>query len=383
MLDGRSENARDRGIVMFDLIVGSAQAYQQVGLFIGALICFGLGALILGYAVYWQLHALRATGTIVGVVADGGMYAPVYRYTSPDGVSHEAKSTISSGSASGKETGRVVPLLVSPHNPAQAQEAGIRSLETVFIVIGVLMALAGVWMGYTAVAAYPVTPMTWIMAAGMLIYGGWHLRRSFIPRGQRLSLADWRKQHNLGATLDPAQVKPIEQIVPAAEAEQAAAQKSQQARKWAPVVGLFAFILLGVAIYQGANIARLEASGLRAQGQVVSLKSEYSSGSSGGSTIYYPIVRYRTGTNVPVEFKDSIGSNPPSYRAGDKVTVLYLADNPSKQAIIDRGVFWNWAIPVLLFIAAGLLFWLFVTMLRSVRNSKVTSPVSNPIRIAV
>src|SRR5207237_9645210 len=126
------------GIVMLGLVFGSAQAYQQVGLFVGALVSFGLGALVLGYSIYWQVHALRVTGTIIGVVAEGGMYAPVYRYTSPDGISHEAKSNISSGTAAGKETGRVVPLLISPHNPALAQEAGIGSLDSVFIATGLV-----------------------------------------------------------------------------------------------------------------------------------------------------------------------------------------------------------------------------------------------------
>src|SRR5439155_827275 len=84
-------------------------------------------------------------------------------------------------------------------------------------------------------------------------------------------------------------------------------------------------------------------------GEVVRLKSE---SSDHGGYSYYPIVRFRTETNALVEFKDSVGSNPPSYRVGDKVTVLYLLDNPSQEAIIDRGLFWNWAIPAFLFVGA-------------------------------
>ena len=115
----------------------------------------------------------------------------------------------------------------------------------------------------------------------------------------------------------------------------------------------------------------------------MTLKAERSS-SSNGSTSYYPIVRYRTQNGVSVEFKDSVGSNPPSYHAGDKVTVLYLADNPSKQAIIDRGKFWNWSIPVLLFVGAGLLLWLFAYMRRSGKRNPVVNPLtSGPIRVSV
>jgi hypothetical protein len=62
-----------------------------------------------------------------------------------------------------------------------------------------------------------------------------------------------------------------------------------------------------------------------------------------------------------VRFRDHTGSNPPSYRIGDRVLVLYLAHD-SQSAMIDRGV-WNWVAPVLvvlvgtLLIAFGVLAW--------------------------
>ena len=75
---------------MFDLIFQGAQAYNQVGFFIGAVVCLGIGGLILGNSFYWRVHALRAQGTVIGVIANGGAYIPVYRYTSADGQSHVA-----------------------------------------------------------------------------------------------------------------------------------------------------------------------------------------------------------------------------------------------------------------------------------------------------
>jgi hypothetical protein len=217
--------------------------------------------------------------------------------------------------------------------------------------------------------------MTWIMAVGMLIYLGFHIRRTLIPKAQRLSVAEWRKQHGLGeaASIDLARVKPIEQLVAGADMEQAALAQSRQSRKAAPIVGVFAVVLLAVGVYQSVKIARLEATGLRAQGEVVRLKGESSSSDHGGYS-YYPIVRFRTEKSTRIEFKDSVGSNPPSYRVGDKVTVLYLADNPSQEAIIDRGVFWNWAIPAILFVGAVLLLCLLLAMLRTARAQSGRSP---------
>ena len=360
---------------MWDLIFGSAQAYEQVGLFIGALLCLGLGALVLGNSIAWRVHSLRATGTIIGVIAEGGMYASVYRYALPDGRAQEAKSDTSSSSIRGRETGRVVPLLISPHSPTRVREANNYSVEAILAAAGLVLVGAGLWLGHTAITAYPVTPMTWIMAVGMLIYLGFHIRRIMIPKGQRLSVAEWRKQHGLGeaASIDLARVKPIEQLVAGADMEQAALAQSRQSRKAAPIVGVFAVVLFAVGVYQSVKIARLEATGLRAQGEVVRLKGESSSSDHGGYS-YYPIVRFRTEKSTRIEFKDSVGSNPPSYRVGDKVTVLYLADNPSQEAIIDRGVFWNWAIPAILFVGAVLLLCLLLAMLRTARAQSGRSP---------
>ncbi|MGB8432032.1 MAG: hypothetical protein WCE72_19620, partial [Pseudolabrys sp.] len=181
---------------MFDLIFQGAQAYNQVGFFIGAVVCLGIGGLILGNSLYWRVHALRAQGTVIGVIANGGAYIPVYRYTSADGQSHVAKSDTGSGWLRGKETGRVVPLMISAHNPTQAREARSHLLD----LVGIVFVVPGVVFGYVALTAYPITLMTWIMAAGMLLYIGERGYRVLIPKGKRLSIEEWKKQHNIGQT---------------------------------------------------------------------------------------------------------------------------------------------------------------------------------------
>jgi hypothetical protein len=337
---------------MFDLFVSGVQAYNQVGFFIGAAICLGIGGFILGYSLYWRLHAVRATGTIIGVTAKDNLYTPVYRYTLPNGETHEAKSDTGSGWLKGKETGRVVPLLVSAHNPTEARTKNNYSLE----LISVLFIIPGLWLGHTALTIYPVTWMTWVMAGALLLYFVERVHRIFIPKGERLSIAEWRKQHNLdgSASIDLKEVKPVEQLFAPGKRPPWISN-----RQWAPLVGLFALLLAGIGVFQSYKMSRLEASGLRAPGAVVSLKEE----ESGNDSSYYPVVRYQTDKNLSVEFKDSIGSNPPSYRTGDKVTVLYLANEPQR-AVIDRGV-WNWVIPGLLLLGAGFVSWLTVSMLRS------------------
>jgi hypothetical protein len=352
---------------MFDFVFSAGMAYQQVGMFIGTLICFGLGGLILGYSISWHVHKQKVTGTIIGVIEQNGMYAPVYRYTTPDGQTYEAKSDTSSSMTGGKETGRTVPLLISPHNPTRVRQADDHLSEVLLDIFGLLLLGAAFWLGYTAVTSYPVTPMTFIMAIAMLIFLAMKGRRAFIPKGKRPSLAEWRKQRGLGpeAKIDLSQVKPIEGILAKPEIQQAQQAQLQQARKIAPFVALFAMILLGIGIWQSVKMAELQANGLRAQGQVVRMKEERSSGSGSSSTSYYPIVRFQPAGSRPVEFKDSVGSNPPGYRTGDKVTVLYLAGRPQQDAIIDRGFWLNRMIPGLIYLFAAVLAGVLVAMRRT------------------
>jgi len=173
--------------------------------------------------------------------------------------------------------------------------------------------------------------------------------------------------------VDLSAVKPIEQI--AAATGPAQRQQQLQQKKWAPVVvGLFAIALAAIGILQGVRIAQLESAGIRTQGDVVDLKEEYSS-SNGGHYSYYPIVRYRTQAGADVEFKDNVGSDPPTHQAGDRVQVLYLAARPSG-AIIDRGAFWNWAIPALLLAGSCFLAWLTLFLRRSAPSEPAGRPAA-------
>jgi hypothetical protein len=299
------------------------------------------------------------------VIANGGTYTPVYRYTLPDGQSHEAKSDTGSGWVRGKETGRVVPLMISAHNPTEAREAGGYLLD----LIGIVFAAPGALMGYIALTSYPVTRMTWIMAVAMLLYLGERGYRVLIPRGQRLSIEEWKKQHNIGqASLDLSNVKPIETIVSAPDVVQAQLKQAKSYKTLVPILAAVAVLLFTIGVFQSIKISRLESAGLRAPGQVVRLNSEHSSG-SGSHYTYYPVVRFRTDRNTTVEFKDSVGSNPPSHRAGDRVTVLYLAGDPQGQAIIDRGFLLNWLIPAIIFLAGACVAMICIALRRQTRTS--------------
>jgi hypothetical protein len=170
---------------MFNLIFSGIQAFNQVGMFAGALVFLAIGGLLLGNSLYWRLHAQRVTGTVVGVLPNGKVYVTVYRYTGPDGRSHEAKSDSGSSWGKGKETGRVVRLMIAPHNPELACEAD----SHVFDLIGIVILAPGVLLAYIALTAFPVTWMTWIMAVVLILHLGERAYRLEIVRQETLACA--------------------------------------------------------------------------------------------------------------------------------------------------------------------------------------------------
>jgi len=349
---------------MLNIFFDGMQAYAQIGTFLGALICLGLGGLLLGTSLYHRLHSFRADGTIVGVTQTGGSYFPVYRYTLPDGRAHEARSDTGSSSPLNMDTGRVVPLLISPSNPDQAQPAH----SYAFDILGLVLLAPGIWLGYVAFTAFAVTRMTWIMAALLLLYAAERLHRIIIPKDQRPSLTDWRKEHGLGP-VDVSTVKPVESLASLPEARAALQIQARNGRKAAPFIALFAIVLIGVGVFEGARIGRLQSQGLRADGVVSRLVEE--SGSDNNFN-YYAIVRFPVPELGTVEFKDNVGSNPPSHRPGDKVMVLYLSTDPGHQAMIDRGPLLNWAIPLVIFLFAAFLAWLYSSLTRRTADNAAT-----------
>jgi hypothetical protein len=348
---------------VFNFIISAIQAYNQVGIFIGAVICLGIGGLLLGSSLYWRVHAIHAAGTIAGVLNEGAVYYPVYRYCLPDGQFHEAKSDTGSSSLRGMETGRAVRLMISAHNPGEAREAGNYLID----LIGLVFLAPGVWLGYTAMIAYPITPITWFMGMAFLVYAGERLRSVITPKAARVSIEEWKRLHNIGGAgaIDLTKVKPMESF----PAQTPTTRTLQNSKAAGPIVALFAVVLVVVGVYQSVRLFRFETSGARASGEVIRLIEQSSSGNSG--SVYYPVVQFRTAENVTIQFKDNIGSNPPARRPGDRAAVLYLPDNPG-QAMIDRGIF-DAFIPGPMFAGAGLLAWLMVWLMRA-RSAEAISP---------
>jgi len=114
------------------------------------------------------------------------------------------------------------------------------------------------------------------------------------------------------------------------------------------------FGLIGLAIMIGGGFAldysrSFDEGGVKAPGIVVDL--DYSQDSDGDGS-YRPVVEYRDSEGRTRTYHSSTGSNPPNYEVGERVTIIYQRDNPTR-AVID-GFFDRWFLPVFLFGFGGI-----------------------------
>lgn len=114
------------------------------------------------------------------------------------------------------------------------------------------------------------------------------------------------------------------------------------------------FIALGVAAILGV-LSYISADktlnylnhGVYTRGEVVELFKKEGTTKVGRhskrrkTTKYAAIVVFQSEAGQEHRFQDSVAAKPALFEVGDRVDVIYLADDP-KQAIVDRGV-WNWS----------------------------------------
>ena len=131
--------------------------------------------------------------------------------------------------------------------------------------------------------------------------------------------------------------------------------KSKELKYAGPVFTLVGLATIGLAVYLGLERAEFLETAVAASGKVTELIETRSD----DSYVYYPMVEFTVpGSDRVVTFRHDSGSNPPAYRVGEVVSVLYDPQNPA-EAIIDGGLL-NWMATALtsllgfVFTAAGI-----------------------------
>jgi uncharacterized protein DUF3592 len=122
------------------------------------------------------------------------------------------------------------------------------------------------------------------------------------------------------------------------------------ARRWVVIaLSLFGAVFLAVGLTFTVKSVDLLAHGKRAHGTVVDVEWETSQTthhssrrSSGTSTqrLAYSVVEFTSADGRSITFRNSVGSNPPSYGTGDQVDVLYPAGSPEDAAIDSFSSMW-------------------------------------------
>lgn len=111
--------------------------------------------------------------------------------------------------------------------------------------------------------------------------------------------------------------------------------------RWLPRV----FLAAGIALLVAAAVAfvlklRFVAEAERATGTVVDMSRSVD---SEGTVLFQPIVRFTTPAGQEIEFVSPVASSPPSADVGDRVEVLYDADDPHDAEL--SGFFNLWLVP--------------------------------------
>jgi hypothetical protein len=322
---------------LVDLFVDAAALLNQAALLAVAALLGGLGALLAGNRLYWRVRGRSVPATVAGVRVSGRLYYAVYRYKSPAGKRFQATSDVGARAHAKLVTGRKLRLFFLKKHPDRVAEAGVQILEAVGWGC---CALAALMVGL-ALELWPVIYPTWFMLALVMVFVAYRLRRSMPARGERpfTSLTRETVPEDLGGT----PIQPIEEIL--SGPVRAERQRKQR------IAGLIVTPILvaaGVGVFAlGAQLGRttylLLSTGARAHGTV--LFSELKKTLHGSS--YYPVVQFATSNGLAVQFRDNMGSSPPTYREGEAVEVLYLPAVPESSATIDRGVL-NWLAPGIL-----------------------------------
>lgn len=114
-------------------------------------------------------------------------------------------------------------------------------------------------------------------------------------------------------------------------------------------LGKFIFIPIGLCLLLGTawtvwSTKTWLAHAVEVQGKVIEMVRMRDSDNTG--YLFAPVVRFQTLTGDTIEFESGLRTNPPAYRTGQTVSVLYDPDEPRSAAI--RGVFSLWFMSIIL-----------------------------------
>ncbi len=102
-----------------------------------------------------------------------------------------------------------------------------------------------------------------------------------------------------------------------------------QSRRRNSAVGLVIFLVVGaifliIGLKMYSHQQNFAKTGIAAEATVINIVSHRSS----DSVTYRPEVEFETKTGETIQVVHSMGTNPPKYKKGDIIDILYAPDNP-------------------------------------------------------
>lgn len=97
-------------------------------------------------------------------------------------------------------------------------------------------------------------------------------------------------------------------------------------------------LLLAASAVTALRTWELHSRGAPTTGRVVALEKQFWVSARGPWVYYAPRVRFRTEEGQQHEFASSSSDNPPAWRLGDNIPVIYLRQQPDRAEV---GLFWS------------------------------------------
>ncbi len=194
------------------------------------------------------------------------------------------------------------------------------------------------WFGKMKLHCYPVCPdmvrdrEVETDGSGSLVFAYKTVQGKHGPRRIPLGFLGVPRVQEVEEVLDALlQGKEVAGAAPQPELEE---QTVSGGKSFLGVIFGCVFALVGISILviggiQAADSYQVVEEGITAQGEVVSLKRERSSGRRGGST-YFPVFRFTAQDGQEYRVKYNQGSNLPVWKKGEKVELIYSPDAPEK-----------------------------------------------------
>lgn len=306
---------------------------MEILFLIAGLPIFAIGFYLVADHLRYVNKALETQGRVIGFKTSKGSkgtvyYRPVVRCYI--GSVNEFTSTYGSGKPQ-YQIGDTVPVLY-----VEGKDPRIKSIQP-YIMGFVLMVMGGI---ATAVYIFMFSFTFWYIGTTVLILVLLALAARKKLKSHGIDSIDELKDKI--KSYEPENNEARQNIISNPEEIKQIGVRQQKTLKMAgPVFLLFGIAATVLAIYLGVQRYDFLEKSVSATGRVADM---HISRSNDGSS-YYPVVEFSPSGSFEVfTFRHDVGSNPPSYRRGEQVDVLYLPDNP-EEAIIDAGLF-NWAAPV-------------------------------------